>query len=191
MILRAKCAEIERKLAAERKRAHGEIANQILGLGNVIQSEKLAYVAFQRQYGKSVKVRAPGMFVEQLRRKAESAGGALIELPTWALKMSQYDHTTGTYTKKPLSQRWHVLGDGSGVVQRDVYAAFLARCAIGNTHHPSHIDVMWAAQKPVLLQTGWLRSQPATIEPRVRSRYYRRSRSFATEGLPSVTAGML
>jgi len=108
MILRAKCAEIERKLAAERKRAHGEIANQILGLGNVIQSEKLAYVAFQRQYGKSVKVRAPGMFVEQLRRKAESAGGVWIELPTWALKMSQYDHTTGTYTKKPLSQRWHV-----------------------------------------------------------------------------------
>jgi len=40
------------------------------------------------------------MFVEQLRRKAESAGGVWIELPTWALKMSQYDHTTGTYTKK-------------------------------------------------------------------------------------------
>jgi len=46
-----------------------------------------------------------------------------------------------------------------------VYSAFLARCAIGNTHHPSHIDAMWAAQKPVLLQTGWLRLQPATIEP--------------------------
>jgi hypothetical protein len=163
--IRTEYAEVERKLAAERKRAHGELTNQILGLGNVIQSETLSYLAFQKNYGKSVKVRAPGMFVEQLRRKAESAGGKLVDLHTWSLKLSQYDHTTGVYTKKPLSQRWHVLGDGSGVVQRDVYSAFLARCVINNTHHPSHIETMWAAQKPVLLQTGWLRSEPARIEP--------------------------
>lgn len=163
--IRAEYAEGERKLAAERKRAHGELANQILGLGNVIQSKTLSYIAFQKNYGKSVKVRAPGMFVEQLRCKAESAGGKLIDLHTWSLKMSQYDHPTQTYAKKPLGQRWHVLGDGSGVVQRDVYSAFLARCVLGNAHHPSRIDEMWAAQKPVLRQTGWLRSEPAKIEP--------------------------
>lgn len=163
--LRTEHAEVERKLAAERKRAHGELANQILGLGNIIQSETLSYIAFQKNYGKSVKVRAPGMFVEQLRRKAESAGGGLVDLHTWALKMSQYDHITQLCTKKPLSQRWHVLGDGSGVVQRDIYSAFLARCVMSNSHHPSHIEVMWAAQKPVLMQTGWLRSEPAKIEP--------------------------
>ncbi len=162
---RIEYAEVERKLAAERKRSHGELANQILGLGNVIQSETLSYIAFQKNFGKSVKVRAPGMFVEQLRRKAESAGGKLIDLHTWSLKMSQYDHTTQISTKKPLSQRWHVLGDGSGVVQRDVYSAFLARCVMGNTHHQSHLATMWAAQKPVLLQTGWLRDEPAKIEP--------------------------
>ena len=163
--LRIEAAEIERKLAAERQRAHGELANQILGLGNVIQSETLSYVAFQKNFGKSVKVRAPGMFVEQLRRKAESAGGALMDLHTGTLKMSQYDHTTQTCTKKPLSQRWHTLGDGSGVVQRDIYSAFLARCVMNNAHHPSHIEALWAAQKPVLLQTGWLREEPAKIEP--------------------------
>lgn len=163
--IRTKYAEVERKLSAERKRAHGELANQILGLGNVIQSETLSYIAFQKNYGKSVKVRAPGMFVEQLRRKAESAGGKMVDLHTWSLKMSQYDHLTEVCTKKPLSQRWHVLGDGSGVVQRDIYSAFLARCVMSNTHHPSHIDMMWAAQKPVLLQTGWLRFEPAKIEP--------------------------
>lgn len=162
---RIEYAEVERKLAAERKRAHGELANQILGLGNVIQSETLSYRAFQKNFGKSVKVRAPGMFVEQLRRKAESAGGKLIDLHTWSLKMSQYDHTTQTCAKKPLSQRWHVLGDGSGVVQRDVYSAFLARCVMENKHHLSHLEAMWAAQKPVLLQTGWLRNEPASIEP--------------------------
>ena len=102
-----------------------------------------------------------------------------VDLHTCSLKMSQYDHTTQTYTKKPLSQRWHVLGDGSGVVQRDIYSAFLARCVMGNTHHLSHLETMWAAQKPVLLQTGWLRmlpvralvsartgsNEPAKIEP--------------------------
>jgi len=163
--IRAEYAELERKLAAERKRSHGELANQILGLGNVIQSETLSYLAFQKNYGKSVKVRAPGMFVEQLRRKAESAGGQLVDLHTGSLKLSQYDHITQICTKKPLSQRWHVLGDGSGVVQRDIYSAFLARCVMSNTHHSSHIEAMWAAQKPVLLQTGWLRSEPAKIEP--------------------------
>ena len=164
--LRTEYAETERKLAAERKRAHGELANQILGLGTVIQSETLSYKSLQKNYGKSVKVRAPGMFVEQLRRKAESAGGKLIDLHTWSLRMSQYDHTTGICTRKPLSQRWHVLGDGSGVVQRDIYSAFLARCVVdGKTHHPSHIETMWAAQKPVLLQTGWLRNEPAKMAP--------------------------
>ena len=163
--LRTEYAEVERKLAAERKRAHGELSNQVLGLGNIVQSETLSYVGFQKNYGKSVKVRAPGMFVEQLRRKAESAGGELVDLHTWSLKMSQYDHPTQTCTKKPLSQRWHVLGDGSGVVQRDIYSAFLARCVVSNTHHLPHIETMWAAQKPVLLQTGWLRDEPAKIEP--------------------------
>ena len=37
--IRAEHAEVERKLAAERKRSHSELANQILGLGNVVQSE--------------------------------------------------------------------------------------------------------------------------------------------------------
>ncbi|MHB8255115.1 MAG: nuclease/transposase family protein [Acidiferrobacter sp.] len=163
--IRAQYAEMERQLAAERKRSHGELTNQILGLGHVIQSETLSYLAFQKNYGKSVKVRAPGMFVEQLRRKAESAGGKLIDLHTWSLKLSQYDHPTQTYTQKPLSQRWHVLGDGSGVVQRDIYSAFLARCVRDNRHHPSPIEALWAAQKPVLWQTGWLRLEPAKIEP--------------------------
>lgn len=166
---RTKLTDVERRLAVERKRAHGALANQILGLGNVIQSETLSYIAFQKNYGRSVKVRAPGMFVEQLRRKAESAGGQLLDLHTWSLKMSQYDHTTQTYAKKPLSQRWHVLGDGSGVVQRDIYSAFLARCVMSSkeqqAHHSSHIETMWAAQKPVLLRTGWLRHEPAKIEP--------------------------
>ena len=64
------------------------------------------------------------MFIERLSRKAESAGGKLVELNTRRLGMSQYDHVSGTYAKKPLSQRWHRLGGDDVIVQRDCYSAF-------------------------------------------------------------------
>jgi len=163
--LQARLAEQERQLAATRKCAHGALANQILALGNVIQTEKISYRALQKNYGKSVKVRAPGMFIDLLRRKAESADGQFVELHTWTLKMSQYDHISDTYTKKALNVRWHPVSDGSGFVQRDIYSAFLAACVQNNQHHPSYLLERWAAQKPVLLQMGWYLLQPATVCP--------------------------
>ena len=159
---REELSEVERKLASERKRSHGELANDVISHGNIIQTERLSYRAFQKMYGRSVKRRAPSMFINLLKRKAERAGGELRDLPTEKLKMSQYDHPTETYTKKPLSRRWHVLGDGSGIVQRDIYSAFLARCVASNQHHPIIIATMWSAQEPVLRRTGWLRNQPAS-----------------------------
>lgn len=66
------------------------------------------------------------MLVRTLERKAKAAGGELIEVTTWNTRLSQFDHTTGQYTKKPLSQREHVFGDGvTEPVQRDLYSAFL------------------------------------------------------------------
>lgn len=162
--LKTRIAEAERRLAAERKRSHGELANTIMSHGTIVQSETLSYKAFQKRFGRSVKVKAPGMFIDILRRKAESAGGEMRDLNTHSLKMSQYDHPTGQYRKKPLSQRWHVLGDHSTIVQRDIYSAFLARCVIDNRHHPSHLHAEWAAAEPLLRQAGWCRTQPASGE---------------------------
>ena len=76
-----RCIERERRLAAERKRAHGELANRILGQGTEIHLEKLSYRAFQKRYGRSVKVRAPGAFVALLGRKARETGGGLSRFP--------------------------------------------------------------------------------------------------------------
>ena len=155
--------EAERKLAAERKRSHGEQTNDIIRLGNIIKGEKLSYVAFQKNYGRSVKVKAPGDFIAQLKRKAERAGGQLEELNTWTLKMSQYDHVSAEYTKKPLKQRWHYLGGEAAntlpIVQRDIYSAFLAYCVRDNGHHPSHLKSEWAGVKPHLEQSGWCRQR--------------------------------
>ena len=150
----------------------GGLANAIVGLGNVIQAEQLSYKSFQSSFGRSVKVRAPGAFVQRLRLEAESAAGRFVQLPTRTLRLSQFDHCTATYQRKTLSERWHVLGDGSGVVQRDVYSAFLARCVqphalAGDAVHSSQVfgDVAgaWAAAHLLLGRTGWMRSQCASV----------------------------
>jgi len=149
-----KLAELERCLAAARKRDHGELANKILGLGNLVQIEKLSYKGFQRNFGRSAKVRASGMFVSLLNRKAESAGGKVVELSTSTLKMSQYDHVTEVCTKKPLSQRWHTLGESNSLVQRDCYSAFLAKNVIENQHKPSRLQEEWATAELLLRRAG-------------------------------------
>lgn len=162
--LRQSVAETERVLKARRKHSHGALANRILACGNVLQAESLSYRAFQKSFGRSTKVRAAGSLMALLRRKAERAGGELRDLDTWSLKLSQYDHPSGSCTKKALSQRWHVLGDGSGVVQRDMYSAFLAATADKDTLHPSRINQMWPAAQSLLGRAGWLRTQPVSVE---------------------------
>ena len=158
----AEIAELERRLAATRKKEHGTLANQVLGLGTVIQTETLSYQALQRRYGRSVKNRAPGAFIQLLSRKAASAGGELVELNTWRLKMSQYDHVSETYTKKPLSQRWHPLGASELLVQRDCYSAFLAQCVEDGEHNSSWLHKSWPAAEPLLRRAGLCLSQPTS-----------------------------
>ncbi len=123
---RQRRAAKERKLAAHRKSLHGRKVHEIVAVGNTVILEKLSYKAWQKQYGRSVGLRAPGMFVEMLRRTVASTGGTLIEVPTRQAKLSQFCHGCGRCEKKPLAQRWHQCACGIGPVQRDLYAAFLA-----------------------------------------------------------------
>ncbi|GHO58580.1 hypothetical protein KSB_70550 [Ktedonobacter robiniae] len=123
---RRRKASRERKLAAHRKSLHGRKVHQVVKLGNTIIIEKISYKAWQRQFGKSVGLRAPGMFVELLRRTVESTGGTLVEVFTRTTALSQWCHGCGKKVKKPLSQRWHQCECGVGPVQRDLYSAFLA-----------------------------------------------------------------
>jgi hypothetical protein len=161
--LRNQVAETERVLAERRERSHGNLANRILGLGTLIQSETLSYTAFQKCFGRSTKVRGVGDLMSRIRRKAARAGGALCDLNTRVLKLSQYDHLTHTYTKLPLRERWHVLGDGSGVVQRDLYSAFLASVAETDVLHPRRAHMAWPAAQSLLGRAGWRRTQPVSV----------------------------
>ena len=75
---RRRKATRERRLAAQRKSLHGRKAHEIVAVGNTIITEKLSYKAWQKQFGRSVGLRAPGMFVAQLRRTVARTGGTLL-----------------------------------------------------------------------------------------------------------------
>jgi hypothetical protein len=159
--IRIQLQETERKLASARKRDHGELVNKILAQGNVIKTETISHKSFQKNFGRSAKVKASGLFFSHLTRKAESAGGQVVALNTRKLAMSQYDHVSNSRTKKPLSQRHHNLGDGVSCVQRDMYSAFLALNASGETHNPHQLEMSWSAVEPLLRRTGLCVDQSA------------------------------
>jgi putative transposase len=87
-------------VSLSRKRSHGELANRILGQGTTVKTEKLSYKAWQQQrYGKSLKVRAPGMFVRMLERMA-ATGGELIEFATRNTCLSRFCHVGDSPAKQ-------------------------------------------------------------------------------------------
>jgi Putative transposase DNA-binding domain len=152
---RRRKATREHKLAAHRKSLHGQHVHAIVAVGNTVILEKIWYKAWQKQYGKSVGLRAPGMFVEMLRRTVASTGGTLIEVPTRTAKLSQFCHGCGCVVKKPLSQRWHHCPCGVGPVQRDLYSAFLASTLSVDQLIPS------CAQSVILWESAEARLQAA------------------------------
>jgi hypothetical protein len=72
--VRRRKAAKERKLAAHRKSLHGQLVHQIVAVGNTVVTEKLSYKGWQKRYGRSVGLRAPGMFMELLRRTGAAYG---------------------------------------------------------------------------------------------------------------------
>lgn len=125
LVTRAKFAELHRRQAEHRKSLHGKLVNDILRRGNKIYLEDVSYKSFQRNFGKSVSYRAPGMFVSGLRRKAIAGGGFVEEFPTTTTALSQGCQCGKRY-KKNLSVRWHKCECGISA-QRDLYSAFLSR----------------------------------------------------------------
>jgi transposase len=128
---RRRLARTERRLAAHRRSLHGKLANQIIRLGDDLRIEQVRYKSWQRCFGRSVGLRAPGRFVDAVKCVvARTRTAQLHEIPTFQTRLSQYCHRCGTYTRKPLSQRFHCCphcGLGSEeLIQRDLYSAWLA-----------------------------------------------------------------
>jgi hypothetical protein len=71
---RRRKAAKERRLSAHRKSLHGQKIHEIVAIGNAVILEKISYKAWQKQYGRSVGLRAPGMFIQMLRRTGAAHG---------------------------------------------------------------------------------------------------------------------
>ena len=143
-------ANTERKLAAHRKSLHGHLAHRIAQVGTTIHIETTSFFAWQKQYGRSIGLRAPGLFVAHLRRLVAKTGGTLVEVSAFKTKLSQYCHQCGQYVKKPRSQRWHACSCGLGPVQRDLYSAFLLAYLEPEQNIPSVTQHVWEGAEPRL-----------------------------------------
>jgi putative transposase len=149
--------------AEKRVNAHGRDINHLLGKARTFRHDGVSVKSLQKNYGKSVGARAPGLFMSELLRKAARAGGAVKSINVRQLKTSQYDHSSGEFHKKKLSERWHRFGDGRGLCQRDVYSAFLALHVvqtvdadgvIAESHDRELLEKAWVALVPVLQAKG-------------------------------------
>src|SRR4051812_26837493 len=78
-------------------------------------------------------------------------------------RLSHFDHTVGEYVKKPLSQRWHVFGNGvTEPVQRDLYSAFLAMHCDRDTLDIRQARRAWPGAEPLLRRAMSRHTQPAS-----------------------------
>jgi putative transposase len=144
----ATVAELHRRLAEHRRTLHGALANRLLAHGADIACEKLDYLAWQKNFPRSVRDRAPGLLVDTIRRKAESAGGdRLYEYATRTTALSQ-TCLCGERRKKPLSQRVHRCGCGISE-HRDVFSAYLGLHVRAAADGSDRLDLQAANQ-------GWL-----------------------------------
>lgn len=128
--------------AETRKRQHIQLANHLLSLGDCFYVEKMVWPSLthraketaisektgrikrKKRFGKSIANKAPATLVGILRQKCESLGlPGVVDVPT-SVRASQYNHQSGDYTQKSLSQRWNDMPDGRRI-QRDLYSAFL------------------------------------------------------------------
>ena len=88
----------------------------------------------KKRFGRSMNNRAPASLISIIKEKAAMYGGELVEVDAKTFKASQYDHSTGTYTKVGLNKRDKFVN--GQYVQRDLYSAFLLRNSNKNHTKP-------------------------------------------------------
>ncbi len=150
-------AELHRRLAEHRETLHGALANRLLGYGTEIACERLEYVSWQKNFPRSVRDRAPGLLVEMMRRKAESAGGRLYEYNPRTTALSQ-TCLCGAKKKKPLNQRVHRCGCGIRE-DRDLFSAYLGLHVHAQADGVDRLDLQSA-------NTGWLHHHDVDEPPK-------------------------
>jgi hypothetical protein len=151
-------AELHRRVGEHRKTLHGALANRLLGHGADIACEKLDYVSWQKNFPRSVRDRAPGLLVEMMRRKAESAGGQRLYEYNPAMTALSQTCLCGKREKKPLPQRVHRCECGI-TEDRDLFSAYLGLHVHSAADGSDRLDLEAANQ-------GWLHHHDVDESPK-------------------------
>jgi hypothetical protein len=175
--------ESERALTATRKTSQLTLKNQTLQLGNEFYFEKVSLKAWQKMWGKSIKQRAPGIYMQALKQLAESADFDVNEFPTRNTYLSQRCQC-GIKKKKHLSERTHKCSECGRVMDRDLYSAFLATAVIETGEYRANQLSDWSGWEAIL-HAAWTRAYnqgiPATDAP---------SACIELEGSPPALSGL-
>ena len=188
--IRNEASELQRRMASTRKTSHGELSNNILAIGTTIKTEKLSYKGFQKNFGRSVGKRAPGLLMEILRRKAANAGGKVIEFNTRTTALSQ-SCQCGNKRKKARNERWHNCQQCGIHAQRDLYSAFLARFVQENKLDRSQALCAWPGAGILLEQAVSSLKETTTSKTRLASFGLGRSQSCLSVKQESVSSEAL
>lgn len=148
---------ISHKITKQRKELLNKIANNIILSGDNILIEKMDWKKLtkshegviinpdngknmsNKRFGKLVGENAPSTLTEILKQKIQYINGTYHEVNTFDTKLSQFNHITGEYTKKPLSVRENNI-DGH-LIGRDTYSAMLIRNVdISGKKHVINLD---------------------------------------------------
>lgn len=139
--------ELYRKQADIRKQDHNIMANEIIGQTDMVLIEKMNFKGLQKRakntttnektgkfnkkkrFGKSLANKAPAMLMTIIKNKLKAKGGIFLEVNTFKVKASQYNHLNGEYNKKKLSQRWNYFNYNNEdiKIQRDLYSSYLIK----------------------------------------------------------------
>ena len=152
--LKRKRKALFRKQAAYILQSHRQQLNEILKDVSSVTSEEMNFKSLQKrsrkteksdktvltksgkeitkykkkkQFGKSLSLHAPALFVSELKRKCRLLNIEYREVNTRVYKASQFDHTRGECIRCNINDRIKII-DGH-VVQRDLYSAFLIKNA--------------------------------------------------------------
>jgi hypothetical protein len=139
--------ELYRKQADIRKQDHNIMANEIIGQTDMVLVEKMNFKGLQKRakntttnektgkfnkkkrFGKSLANKAPAMLMTIIKNKLKAKGGIFLEVNTFKVKASQYNHLNGEYNKKKLNQRWNYFNYNNEdiKIQRDLYSSYLIK----------------------------------------------------------------
>lgn len=120
-------AVLYRQTAVRKRNRSEQIANRILLTGNIYLTEPAnrAEIA-QNKFGKSIAETAPSQVMAAVKRKASYFSSArYIDVDSYKVKASQFNHFTRKSEKKALHTRYEIINGQT--VQRDLYSAFILK----------------------------------------------------------------